>query len=165
MGTQGGEVDVAACGGVLRREDVVPHGLLVEVGILGIGRAVAEHLAELQHVVGVARLGTVELVDVAVAVGDAEEVLAHAVAADADGAVLCYVSPEVLGCLAVGGRCRVLFVDALKTDILWNLRVSVLAVEECLVERLHIVDHVLVRVLLGSRQVLLVAKQLVSVEQ
>ena len=76
---------------------MVPRGLLVEVGILGITGTVGQHLAELQHVVRVARLGAVELVDVAVAVALRQEVLANRVAADADGAVLGHVGPEVLG--------------------------------------------------------------------
>ena len=56
---QGGEVDVAARLRILGREDVVPHGLLIEVDILGIACAVGQHLGELQHVVGVTRLRTV----------------------------------------------------------------------------------------------------------
>ena len=56
------------------------------------------------------------------------------------------------------------FSDALEADVLWHLRVSVLAVEERGIERLHVVNHVLVRVFLGRRQVLLVAEELVGVE-
>ena len=96
-GAQGGEVDVAAGLGVLCREDVVPHGLLVEIDVLGIAGAIGQHLRELQHVVGITRLGAVGLVDVAIAVGSGQEVLVDGVAADADGAISGHVLPEVLG--------------------------------------------------------------------
>ena len=51
--TQGGEIDIAASLRILRREDMVPHGLLVEVSIFGIASTVGQHLRELQHVIGV----------------------------------------------------------------------------------------------------------------
>ncbi len=69
LGAQRGEIDVAASGGVLCGEDMVPHGILVEVHILGIASTVGEHLGQFQHIVGVARLWAVELVDITVAVG------------------------------------------------------------------------------------------------
>ena len=75
--TERGEVDIAARDGVLRGEDVVPRGILVEVGILGIGGAVAHHLRHLQHIVRVARFGTVQLVYVAVGVAGRQEMLVH----------------------------------------------------------------------------------------
>ena len=96
-----GEIDIAAGLGVLCGEDMVPHRVLIEVGITGICGAVEEHLRHLEHVVGIARLGTVELVDVTVGIGLGKEVLIDTVAADADGAVGGHVGEEILCCLEI----------------------------------------------------------------
>ena len=45
--TKGGEIDIATGTGILRGEDMVPQGVLVEVDIAGIGRTVEKHLGEL----------------------------------------------------------------------------------------------------------------------
>ena len=163
--TQGGEIDIATSLGVLGREDVVPHGLLVEIGILGIAGAVEQHLRELQHVVGVARLRTIGLVDIAIAVGSGEEVLVHRVATDADGAVGGHILPEVLGSGDIIGGSSVHLANTLHANELWHLGVGVLTIEERGVECLHAVEHRLVGVLLGCLQIFLVAKELVGIEQ
>ena len=169
--TQGSEVDVAARLRVLSGEDVVPHGLFVEVGILGGGlhighsRAVEEHLRKLQHVVGIARLRAVGLVDVTVAVGTCQKVLVDGVAANADSAVLRHVLPEVFGSDLVACGCCILLVDTFETNVFRYLGIGMLAIEEAGVQYLHAVEHGFVREFLGGRQVLLVAKQLVGIKQ
>ena len=143
---------------------MVPHRLLVEVGIASIARAVEHHLRELQHVVRVARLGAVQLVDVSVGILSGQEVLVDRVAADADGAVRGHVLPEVLGRLEVVGGRGVFLPDALHADVLRHLRVGVFAVEEGRRERLHALEHRPVGVFLRCVEVFLVAEELVGVE-
>ena len=162
---QRGEVDVAARQRVLRREDVVPHRVLVEVGIAGVVGAVAQHLAQFQHVVGVAALGAVGHVDVSVGVGLGQEVLAHAVAAYAHRTVLGHVLPEVLGSPQVVRGGGILLADALKADVLRHLRVGVAVVEERGVQRLHAVEHGAVAEALGGGEVFLLAEQLVGIHE
>ena len=82
---------------------MVPHSLFVEVHILGIASAVAHHLREFQHIVGVARFRTVQMVNIAVAAGCREEVLCYRVATDTYRAVLCHVSPEVFCSCSISG--------------------------------------------------------------
>ncbi len=162
LGTKGGEIDVAARLGVLGGEDVVPGGVFIEIGILRLVRLVEKHLGELQHVVGVARLGTIEVVDVVLCIGGGEEVLAHAVSADADGAVLRHVLPEVVGGSLIGGA-GVFLIDALEAYVFGHLGVGVLSVEEGGVECLHAAHHGLVAVFLGGIEVFAFAKQTVGV--
>ncbi len=162
---QGGEIDVSACRGVLRREDVVERGILIEVGIASIVSAVGEHLRELEHIVGVATFGSVELVDVAVAGIGGEEMLVHAVAADAHGPVVCHVGPEVLGGLGVSRLGVAVLVDTFESDVLRHLGVGVPTVEKSRVDGLHAVEHGLVTVFLGGFQVFGVTKDGVSVGQ
>ena len=63
------EVDIAARRRVLRGEDVIVHRIFIEVGVARVVRLVGKHLRELEHVVGVAALRSVSLVDIPVAVG------------------------------------------------------------------------------------------------
>ena len=100
--TQGGEIDVTACGGALCGKNMIPSCVLVEVGIAGIVCAVGHHLREFQHIVGIARLGAVEVVDILCRVSGSKEMFVHRVSTDADSAVLCYVCPEILCCRPIG---------------------------------------------------------------
>ena len=168
---QSGEIHVATRSRILRREDVVPHGSLVEIGIAGIVCLIKEILRKLQHVVGIAALRTVEVADILLRLGCWQEVLAHAVATDADGAVLCHICPEIMGCLLIrggGDGCTItqfFLVDALETDVLRHLGVGMLAVEERLVEGLHAADHRLMTIFLGCIEILLVAKDAIGICQ
>ena len=133
---------------------MVPHCLLVEIHILGIGRAVAQHLRELQHVVGVARLRTVQLINIAIGIGLGQEVLVHGVTTDAHGAVPCHVRPEVLSSTGVVVRLSILhcpFTNPFHTDVFRHLGVGMFVVEEGGVETLHAVEHRIVRIALGCR--------------
>ena len=164
-GAQRGEIDVAARLGVLGGHDVVPHRRLVEVGVLRIVRVVEEVFRELQHVVRVARLRTLHIINVQVAVLMALEMLADGVAADADGAVLCHIVPEVQHGVAIVGQRLVLLPSTFEADVLRHLRVGVLTVEEGRVERLHAVDHLAMAILLRSLEIFLVAEDLVGIHQ
>ncbi len=164
LGAQCGEIDVAACRGVLRGEDVIPHRALVEVSVLRIARAVGQHFRKLQHVVGVTAFRSVQMVDVSVAVGHRQEVLAHRVAADADGAVHGHVLPEVLGSLLIVVQRAALLENTLHADEFGHLCVGVLAVEESLVQRLHAVEHGFMGEFLRGIEILCVAEELIGVE-
>ena len=89
----------------------------------------------------------------------------HRVSANAHGAVLSHILPEVLCSHSIVGHSRILFADSFKANILGHLRVGMLAVEEGGVERLHAVEHGFVRELLGSLQIFLLAEELVGIEQ
>ncbi len=70
--------------------------------------------------------------------------LFDAVAADTCRAVICYVVPEVLGCLGIALVGGAHLCNALEADVFRYLRVGVPVVEKRSVERLHTVDHLLV---------------------
>ena len=93
---------------------MVERSILIEVGVACVVRAVSEHFRKFQHVVGVAALGSVSYVDIAVAVGFGQEVLLDAVTSDACGTVVGYVGPEVLGSRGIALVGKALFCDALE---------------------------------------------------
>ena len=162
---QRSEVDVAASERVLCGKDVVPHRVLVEVGIAGIVGAGGEQLAEFQHVVGVTALRTVGHVDISLCIGLRQEVFADAVAADANRAVLGHVLPEVLGSTQIVRRGGILFADALEADVLRHLRVGMAVVEERRVELLHAVEHGAMTETLGGGEVFRIAEELIGIDQ
>src|SRR5574344_935251 len=142
---------------------MIEHGVLIEVGILGIMCLVAEHLTEFEHIVGVAAFGTVEIVDVAVAVGGREEVFRHAVTAYTYGTVLCHICPEVIGCSGKGSGSGIILMDTFKTDVFGHLCIGVLIIQESGVEGLHTINHGLVTVLLGCREILGIAEKRIGI--
>ena len=162
---QRGEIDVTTCFWVLCGHDVVPHRSFVEVRILGVMGVVEEVFGEFQHVVGVARLGTLHVVDVELSVLMVLEVLADGVTTDADSAVLCHIIPEVQHGATIVGEALVFLPCTFETDVLRNLSVGVLAVEEGGVEGLHAVNHLAVAVLLSCIEIFLVAKDGVGIHQ
>jgi len=161
--SQGGEIDIAPGRGVLGGKDVVEHGVLVEVGITRVVSLVAEHLGELQHVVGVAAFGSVGIVDIPVAVAHREEMLVHAVASDTGGAVVGHVAPEVVGRESISRCGGVVLGHTLKADILGHLGVGVPVVQEGGVERLHAVDHRLMTVLARGVEIFFIAEERVGI--
>ena len=58
-----GEIHIAAMLRMLRREDVVEGSQLVVVGIACLGIAAVQVFRQLQHVIGVTGLRTVDIVD------------------------------------------------------------------------------------------------------
>ena len=162
---QRGEIDVAARERVLCGEDVVPHRVLIEVGIAGIVGAGGEQLAEFQHVIGVAALRTVGHVDIALSIRLRQEVLADAVATDADRTVLGHVLPKVLGSTQIVRGGGILFADALEADVLRHLRVGMAVVEERRVELLHAIKHSAMAETLGGGEVFRIAEELIGIDQ
>ena len=149
---------------------MVPHSLLVKVRILGIARAVGHHLREFQHVIGIARLGPIQMVNIPVAVLLGQEVLSHGIATDTDGAVLSHILPEVFGRLdelRIEGRKlgTLHFPYPLHTDVFGNLGIGMFVVQECRIWRLHAVEHRLVGIALSRTKIQFVAKELIGIEQ
>ena len=120
--------------GMLGGQDMVEHGSLVEVGIFSLGRNPEEILRELEHIVGVASLRTIVIVDEIYAGGSAREMLAAAVAAESQGAVLRDCLPEEAAGLGIV-RASAKLADASETDRLRNLCIGVKIVQTVLVTR------------------------------
>ena len=76
------EVDITAMLRMLGRENVIEHCNLVEVAVGSVGICSVEKFGELQHIVGVARLGAVDVVHVVDAGFLGGEVFASAVSAE-----------------------------------------------------------------------------------
>ena len=143
---------------------MVPHGILIEISILCVGSTVGEHLRELQHVVRVARLRTIELVYVAIRVGYREKMLVDRVSAYADSTVLSHILPEVLRSAAIARGCGIFLEHTLHTNIFWYLGVGMLSVKERGVQRLHTVEHLLVGKALGSCEILSLLGQRIGIK-
>ena len=73
---------------------MVVHGLLIEIGILGLGVNGKEELGKLEHVVGVTGLRSLTVLNVALVVCCSREVLAAAVTAYYHRAVVGHTVPE-----------------------------------------------------------------------
>ena len=149
------EVDVAAVLGMLRREDVVERGQLKIVGIAGLRVAAVQRLRQLQHIVGVASLWAVDVVDEVHAGFLAGEMLTTAVAAESQRALASHHVPEELCGLVVGLVAGHLGYT-LEAHHLWHLRVGVHIVE--VVNMLcHRCQQTAVREPLGGIEILPVA--------
>ena len=57
------EINIATVLRMLRREDMVHHGLLIKVSIACLGITTVEILCQFQHIVGIAGLRTIDIVD------------------------------------------------------------------------------------------------------
>ena len=149
---------------------MVKHGHLVEVAILAMGTVGKEVFGELEHVVGVATLGTVSHGDVVVGIAVLHEMLIHTVATQGHGAVLYHIGPEVFGRTPVIVNCQLCIVNCLsllcqsdESDVLGYLRVGMLVAEEGGIDGLHIVHHCLVGVAVGCDEVFLFTGHLIGI--
>ena len=125
------EVNISAMFGMLRRQDMVERSQFVVVGKTCLGIAAVQVLGEFQHVVGVACLRTVDVVDEVGACLTAGEVLAATVPAEGKRALAGHDVPEILACRVV---CLVAaqFGNALESHHLRHLSVGVHVVEAVL---------------------------------
>ena len=132
---------------------------------------IEEELTEFKHIVGVTALWSLEIVDILRPPACCKEMLTHTVASDADGAVVCHISPEVVCRSAVfcGSRRfsvpEILLIDAFETNEFRHLGVGMLPVEKRLVERLHSVDLILMAVLHSRIEVFDFSKKAVGICQ
>ena len=140
---------------------MVVHGLLIEIGILGLGVDGKEELGKLEHVVGVTGLRSFTVLNVALVVRCCREVLTAAVTAYDHRAVVGYAVPEELGSLA--GACIVVQCShAGVTYGLGYLCVGMLVVQVVAAIG-HILKNVLVAETLGGLNVLAVTGNLESI--
>ena len=136
---------------------------LIEVGKACLGVAAVQVLGQLQHVVGVARLRTVNVVDEVLTSLLAGEMFAARVAAESQRALSRHDVPEV-GTGGVVSLVATQFGNALKTDDLRHLRVGMHVVQA--VAALHQRrQQPSVRETLGSIQVFLFARHGVCIGQ
>ena len=159
--TRRSEIYVAAVVRMLGRQYVVVQGSLIEVGIAGFGRHAKQALGKLEHIVGVARLRTFAVIDIALGIACRGKVLAAAVAAYRKRTVVYHCIPEKLGSLGIIGVIGNLG-HTLETDHFWHLSIGMLVVK--------IVDsgkHAVVKPVMGEAacrvKILLVAGHGVSV--
>ena len=159
--TGGCEIDIAAVLGMLGREDVVEHGALVEVCILSLRRHPEEVFRQLEHIVGVAGLRTVVVIDKIYAGCRAGEMLAAAVASECQRTVVRHRPPEVAAGLGIVGRVAEL-ADAHESHCFRHLRVGVEIVQTVLVACEWLEDE-LVGIPLGRGEILFVASHCISI--
>ena len=140
LGPHRREVDQAAGARVLRGQDVVVQRALVVVDVLQLRPVGVEQPGQLQHVVGVAGLRALHFGDHRSEVVGRVEMLAHAVAAGRDGAVLNDCLPEEFG---RGAPLRVVIDlrDPFVPDDLRDLRVGVQAGQVVLALQQRIQDQ------------------------
>ena len=110
---------------------MVKHCTLIEVTIGGIGIGTVEELGELEHIVCVARLWSVDVVHIVDACFLGGEVFASAVSSYGKRALLGDKIPEILACLMPFGVV-VEFGYTLKTYHLWYLCIGMHIVETVL---------------------------------
>ena len=116
---------------MLGGKDMIEHRTLVEVAVGGIGIGAVEEFREFEHVVCVARLRSVDVIDIVDACLLGGEVFASAVSSDGKRALLGHQVPEVLACLMPAGV-AIEFGYALKTYHLGYLGVGMHIVETVL---------------------------------
>ena len=140
---------------VLGRKDVIEHRTLVEVAIGRIRIGAVEELCELEHIVGVARLRTIDVVDIVDTGLLGREMLATAIATDGERTLLSDNLPEVLACI-VPLFITTEFGNALESNHLWYLCVGMHVVETVLMV-LHWSEQLTVSETSGAVEIALVA--------
>ena len=130
--------------GMLGGEYVIIESSLVKVGISGLGAHAEESLGEFEHIVGVARLGTFAVIHITLGIGGRREMLATAVAAYRERAVVYDSLPEKCGCLAIVGVARELGHTLIAHDF------GHLGVGMPVVEIVHSVAHAVKELVVGE---------------
>ena len=121
--TGGSEIDIAAMLRMLGREDMVEHRSLVKVAIHAIRLHSVQILGKLQHIISIARLRSIDVVDIVDAIFLSREVLTPAVTSQSQRTLTCHNFPEILAgivILHIMGQLS----DALIADNLRNLRIG-----------------------------------------
>ena len=96
---------------------MVEHRLLVEVCVFGIMTVGKEVFTQFQHVVTIAALRSIGVIDIVRTVSHGKEMLVNTVSSERQSAVLCYVGPETLSCLTLLGNNR--FFRSSTSLLLW----------------------------------------------
>ena len=121
--TGGSEIDIAAMLRMLGREDMVEHRSLVKVAIHAIVLHSVQILSKLQHIIRIARLRSINVVDIVYASFLSREVLTPTVTAQSQRTLTCHNFPEILAGIVVLYIMSQLS-DALIADNLRNLRIG-----------------------------------------
>ena len=121
--TGGSEIDIAAMQRMLGREDMVEHRSLVKVAIHAIRLYSVQSLGKLQHIISIARLRSIDVVDIVYAIFLSREVLTPAVTSQSQRTLTCHNFPEILAGIVILHIMSQLS-DALIADNLRNLRIG-----------------------------------------
>ena len=108
---------------MLGREDMVEHRSLVKVAIHAIRLHSVQILGKLQHIISIARLRSIDVVDIVDAIFLSREVLTPAVTSQSQRTLTCHNFPEILAGIVILHIMSQLS-DALIADNLRNLRIS-----------------------------------------
>ena len=119
----GREIHKTAPFGLFRRKDMVKQRLLVIIHQIHFRRTRIQHAGQPQHVVGIARFGTLHLFDHRTEIVRRIEMLPHTVSSDTHRAVFRHRFPEETGCTVPIG---IVFVigNTFKPDHFGNLRIG-----------------------------------------
>ena len=104
---------------------------LIEVGITSLGIAAVEALGQLQHIIGIARFRTIDIVDEVGACIFAWEMLTTTVTTESQRSLTGDDVPEVCACGMVG-LVAAEFTDTLKSHDFWHLGIGMHIVEAVL---------------------------------
>ena len=121
--TGGSEIDIASMLRMLGREDMVEHRSLVKVAIHAIRFYSVQILGKLQHIISIARLRSIDVVDIVYAIFLSREVLTPAVTSQSQRTLTCHNFPEILAGIVILHIMSQLS-DALIADNLRNLRIG-----------------------------------------
>ena len=121
--TGGSEIDIATMLRMLGRKDMVEHRSLVKIAIHAIVLHSVQILGKLQHIIRIARLRTIDIVDIVYAIFLSREVLTTTVSAQSQRTLTCHNFPEILAGIVVLYIMSQLS-DALIADNLRNLRIG-----------------------------------------
>ena len=108
---------------MLGREDMVEHRCLIKVAIHAIVLHSVQILSKLQHIIRIARLRTIDVVDIVYASFLSREVLTTTVSAQSERTLASHYFPEILAGIVILHIMSQLS-DALIADNLRNLRVG-----------------------------------------
>src|SRR5574344_2152807 len=149
---------------------MVEHRLLVEVCVFCIMTVGKEVFTQFQHVVTIAALRSIGVIDIVRTVSHGKEMLVNTVSSESQSAVLCHVGPKILSSLTVLRHNRlvssytIFLCNALKTNVFWHLCIRVSVVKKGGAVGLEPSDHCLMTVFLGCCDIFCISCYLVGIE-
>ena len=114
------EIDIATMLRMLGREDMVEHRSLIKVTIHSIRFHSIQVLCQFQHIIGIARLRTIDVVDIVYACFLSRKMLTPTVSSQSQRTLTCHNFPEILAGIVILHIMSQLS-DALISDNLRNL--------------------------------------------
>lgn len=98
--TRGCEIDIAPVTWMLGGEDMIIQGTLIKIGITCVMTHTKKTFGQLEHIVGIARLRALTVIDIAFGIGSRSEVLTTAVPPYGSERLFTTVSQKNLAALA-----------------------------------------------------------------